>query len=313
MPEAAEVRVICEYLHKAWFGKLLLSVYWDNKSKFDKPKYAIKGVPLIKTPCRICGVYSRGKVIIIEALNADHKTIYMISQLGMEGKWTQEKGPHSNLHFYFGDLNPEKTKFVVDETWYFDDTRHFGRFNAYDSLDEPLKAHGPCLLTTALVSKGLIDFKTLRPYQLVVTVNEFKTKIKSGRYKADKEICDYLMEQKHFSGIGNYLRAEILYRGCFNPHKTVKSFTDTELETLYNSIIKQMLIAYGAKGLTIRSYWDPEGGSGKCPLQVYNREHDPLGNPVETFMDNKKYKQTDPKKQKGGRTCHWVPAVQTVL
>lgn len=300
MPEAAEVRVICEYLNKEWYGKLLLAYNYDNKSKFSKPKYAIKNVGLIKTPCRIAGVYSRGKVIIIEAINADHKTIYMISQLGMEGKWTQDKGPHSNFSLYFGDLNEDKTKFEIHETWYFDDTRHFGRFNVYENMKEIEKTHGPCLLTTALVNKGLLGQNNLRSSQSTVSCDQFKQKIKSGRYKADKEICDYLMEQKHFSGVGNYLRAEILYRAKINPHKTVKSFTDDDLETLYNCIMEQMLIAYGAKGLTIRSYWDPNGGKGICPLQVYNQECDQHNNPVKTFKDKQK------------RTVHWVPAVQTV-
>ena len=106
------------------------------------------------------------------------------------------------------------------------------------------------------------------------------------------------MEQKYFSGIGNYLRAEIMYRNKINPRKTLCSFTDSDIINLYNMIIKQMLIAYGSRGLTIKSYWDPEGNTGKCPLQVYNRKLDPFNNPIETFKDKSK------------RTVHWVPIVQ---
>jgi len=65
--------------------------------------------------------------------------------------------------------------------------------------------------------------------------------------------------------------------------------------------MEQMLLAFGANGLTIRSYWDPNGGKGICPLQVYNQEYDPHDNPVKTFRDKQK------------RNVHWVPAVQTNL
>ena len=83
-----------------------------------------------------------------------------------------------------------------------------------------------------------------------------------------------------------------------NPRKKLGTFNDLDIKTLFDTILQQMLIAYGARGLTIKSYWDPEGNKGKCPLQVYNKSHDPLGNPVEKFKDKSK------------RTVHWVPAVQ---
>jgi len=307
MPEAAEVRVIAEYLNKEWSNRLIAGLGWDEKSKFAKPKRGIKGLELVKVPCRVVGVFSRGKLIIIECINAANETIYMVSQLGMEGKWIHTKGSHSNFRVYFGDLSEDKTKYEVTDRWYYDDSRHFGHFNVYSDMGIPGKDHGPCLLTTALVNSGTIDPAELRPYQLLATLDLFKTKIKNKRMNQNKQLCIFIMEQKYVSGIGNYLRAEILYRCKMHPRKTVGSFTDEQISNLYDAILEQMLIAYGARGLTIKSYWDPEGNAGKCPLQVYNREEDLLGNPVERI---KEYPDKLPPRQ--GRTVHWVPTVQTI-
>lgn len=296
MPEGPEIRVISEYLNKVWPNTLIVSMGWDAKSKFNKT--GIKGLELVRVPCRVIGVYPRGKCIIIECINASNEKIYMVSQLGMEGKWIHEKDKHSNFRIYFGGINYDKNVYEIRDKWYFSDSRHFGHFNVYSNLSKICKAHGPCFLTTALVANGTIKTEHLRPYQELVTIELFTSKIRYGRI-ASKQICDFVMEQKYCSGIGNYLRAEIFYRIRMDPRKKLGSFTDVDIRNLYDTIIKQMLIAYGARGLTIKSYWDPEGNEGKCPLQVYNRTTDPLGNPVETFKDKQK------------RTVHWVSAIQT--
>lgn len=295
MPEGPEIRVISEYLNKVWSNKLIIAMGWDDKSKFNKT--GIKGTELAKAPLKVVGVFPRGKCIIIECINAEKRTIYLVSQLGMEGKWIHKKDKHSNFRIYFGGLNKDKTAYQIQDKWYFSDQRHFGHFNIYSDLDEICKSHGPCFLTTSLVTNGMINKDQLRPYQELVTVEYFMSKIRYGRISS-KQICDFVMEQKYCSGIGNYLRAEIFYRARMDPRKKLGSFNDLDIYHLYDVIIKQMMIAYGSRGLTIKSYWDPEGNAGKCPLQVYNQTSDPSGNPVETFKDKQK------------RTVHWVPTVQ---
>ena len=293
MPEAIEIRIICEYLNKKWTNQTIVSFGWDTGSKFHKT--GIKGLELAKVPCKVVGVFSRGKLIIIECITTDNKTIYMVSQLGMEGKWIHAKDVYSNFRIYFGSLQNDKYK--VTDTWYFSDSRHFGHFNIYSDFKEIDKAHGPCWMLAALLSENIVHKHDLKPYQTFMTFNHFRGKINDKRL-AKKEICDFLMKQKYGSGIGNYLRAEIQYRAKISPHKLLSSFSYDDILVLYNCIIKQLLISYGAKGLTIKSYWDPEGNKGKCPLQVYNRKEDPFGNKVETFKDKER------------RTVHWVPAIQ---
>jgi len=295
MPEACEVRVIAEYLNKVWKNKLIVGMGWDSKSKFNKKP--IKGLEFVKVPCRVLGVFPRGKLIVIECINSLGNIIYMVSQLGMEGRWIHTRETHSNFYICFGDLNESKTQYIINDIWYKDDSRHFALFNVYTDLTDIKKKHGPCLLTTALVNAGYISVSDLRPYQELSTLNMFRDKIKNNRLQ-NKQICDFLMDQKYFSGIGNYLRAEIGFRSKMNPRKTLGLFTDADIELLYNTILYQMLLAYGHRGLTIKTYWDPEGNTGKCPLQVYKKDFDPYGNKVETFKD------------KQNRTVHWVPAIQ---
>ncbi len=294
-PEGPEVRIISEYLNKTWTNRLIVMLGWDQKSKFNRKP--INGLELVKVPCRVVGVFPRGKLIIIECINASNQTIYMVSQLGMEGKWVHTKENHSNFRIYFGDLNVDQTKYIITDKWFYDDSRHFGHFNIYSDLTNVFKKHGPCLLTTSLVTNGLISLESLRPYQLIVSIELFVSKITYNRIKT-KQICDFLMEQKYLSGVGNYIRNEVLYRASMNPMKTLESFSSKDITKLYNVIMEQMLLSYGARGLTIKSYWDPEGNAGKCPLQVYNQKNDPYGNPVEKFKD------------KGKRMVHWVPSIQ---
>jgi formamidopyrimidine-DNA glycosylase len=295
MPEGPEIRVVSEYLNKTWAGKSIVGMGWDDKFKFNKT--GIKGITMVKVPCKVVGVYPRGKLIIIECVNKDKNTIYMISQLGMEGRWINRREKHSNFRLYFGRLDKDKNKYVITDKWYFDDQRHFGNFNVYDNLDEIKKKHGPCWLTTALVHNKDLTVNSIRPYQELVSPDLFKQKLCNKRI-GNKQICDFLMDQKYCSGIGNYLRAEILYRARLNPRKPIKELKDTDIINLYNTILTQMLLSYGSRGLTIKSYWDPEGNKGICPLQVYNQDVDPMGNPVEKFKDKTK------------RTVHWVPAIQ---
>jgi formamidopyrimidine-DNA glycosylase len=40
-----------------------------------------------------------------------------------------------------------------------------------------------------------------------------------------KTLPEILMDQKMFSGIGNYIKSECLYRAKLNPHRTVNSIS----------------------------------------------------------------------------------------
>ena len=95
-----------------------------------------------------------------------------------------------------------------------------------------------------------------------------------------------------------YLKSEILYRSKIRPDRVLSSISDDEINTLYNVTLQTIKEAYLAGGLTIKSFWSPDGQRGMFPVHVYKKEIDPLGNSIvaEKFKD--------------GRTSYWVPKIQ---
>lgn len=264
MPEGPEVKVIADSL-KEIIGFSLIAIEYSEKSRYTKV-----GLPEISLPRKILDITTKGKKIIFHLSGK----MYIVSSLMMEGRWMWESGKHSDLWL---DLKKGITKRL-----YFDDSRHFGTFEILDSqgLKDRLKEIGPDLLSDE------------------IDISEWRTKIRGKRIKG-KKIAFFLMEQKYFSGIGNYLRAEILYAAQISPHRQLKDLTDDEVDLLFEcsrDLIKQ---AYESHGLTIATYWDPYGRKGEFAVKVYGKKYDPEGNPVLA------------EKLKDSRTIHWVPNIQT--
>jgi len=162
------------------------------------------------------------------------------------------------------------------------------------SLTVKLAELGPDLLATALLYSGHRPVSgTIDP----VSPEIWLQKLRNPRIP-NKQVGDFLMEQKYISGIGNYLRAEILYHAKIRPDRALSSLTHLETETLYRYALKTIVESYSYGGLTIENYWSPDGRRGTFPKQVYGKTEDPYGNPVVTNST------------KGDRTVHWVPAVQ---
>lgn len=107
-------------------------------------------------------------------------------------------------------------------------------------------------------------------------------------------IGNLLVDQKCWSGIGNYLRAEILYQARTDPHRPAKSIPEEELRTIYEAAQQIIREAHRCRGLTISQYRTPTGKTGFFPPAVYGRTTDPEGYPVR----NEKL---------GSQTIHWVP------
>ena len=163
------------------------------------------------------------------------------------------------------------------ETLYYDDQRKFG---------------------TLEIGAGELVLKDVGPsfMQDEVTLEIFYNAIRNKRL-TKKPIADFLLEQKYVSGIGNYLRADILYLARISPFRLLGQISDAEVTHLYNACLDRFAVAYAANGHTIRSYFTPIGESGAYNPLVYGKSRSPAGNPVST-------------ETKAGRTIHWDPIVQ---
>lgn len=283
MPELPEVMRIGESLNRHLASKRLLGITITHKSRyhtnpFKQIEYLTKGLLLLQ-------VITKAKRILFQFYNeVTNHHITLVSFLGMEGHWLQQEGKHSGVIFQFGRIETYNgTIFnITDKVFYYDDTRHMGTFsvciNEADML-HVFKNVGP-------------DFMSGQ-----ITFDLYHLTIKSKR-TLHKQICWWMMEQKYFSGIGNYLKAEILYACKISPHRILSSMTDEDIKSLYYYSIFIIRESYLAYGLTIATYADPDGNVGRYPRKAYQQPMDPNGYLIikETLTDN--------------RTTHWCPQVQ---
>lgn len=270
MPEIVEVEIITTWLDKHHRGCIIrnASHYTDviNNTVIDN-------------------VSRKGKQIFFR-LNNRGTLFYLNSRLGLQGKWSHSPG--NNTRFW---LELEKQDIIIKDNkfelitenliLYNDDSQNFGDVELLSEkgYQNKLRKIGPDFLNDK------------------ITLEMWMNKLKYKRI-SNKQICDFLLEQSYFSGIGNYLKADILYHSKIKPDRTLNTLTDLEIETLLNSSFYIIGLAYKYGGLTIKSFWSPDGAKGMYPTLVYNRKTDSYGNKVEKshFDDN--------------RTTHWVPAIQ---
>lgn len=245
---------------------------------------------------QICGVRSRGKKIIFELFNCGCY-FYWITSLIMTGHWSLEKNEsvlqnsHVILAWQIAQVL-DSTKqgnsvfnLIYDEQWLvYSDYRRMGYNQVYSSFEEltkRLKDIGPDLLQDS------IDFNS---YYNVIN------RIANDRRSSEKQVCEFLMDQKYFSGIGNYLMAEICYRAGIHPARKITSLERDEIERLWFLSLSVSRASLEAKGLTISDYSTPLGARGTFNCCVYKEEFDPFGAPVETATF------------RNGRTSHFVPS-----
>lgn len=270
MPEGPEVFKISKSLHKALAGKQLIELDHDDKSRYAKQPLHDLYTFRSRLPAVIERVYSRGKKIVFQLSNG----CSMVSSLMMEGHWVLKPEDHSNL--WIKVRAPETT------IW-FDDSRHFGtlelQLNEKD-LAERLSQIGPDLIEDD------------------VRLADWMKKVRNGRIK-NKQICDFMLEQKYFAGIGNIYRADILYLSRIRPDRTLSQITDEEHARIFENTIETLHKSCEEGGCTVRSYWGLDGTKGNYQPLVYGKTTCPQGHAVtaSTFKD--------------GRTCWWCSSCQS--
>lgn len=113
--------------------------------------------------------------------------------------------------------------------------------------------------------------------------DDFKKKIKNSR----ANICNFLLDQSKFSGIGNYIKSDCLYLAKISPFSTSNELKNFEIDKLYHKI---KVIAFSSAIQQIRSYNlkipnsinDNKPNNLLIPYHklVYHKDFDPLGNKV---------------------------------
>ena len=270
MPEGPEVRKTVDWLQN-FKGKTIENIGIIS-GRYGKKK-EIPGWDILEYPVTLKDVQCKGKFIYFTfSYENSNKECYLFNTLGMSGMWTNVQGKHSRVAFFFKDTEP----------LYFNDVRNFGTLkfvNDKKDLDKKLKSIGPDVLNTT------------------VNTELFKSRLDK---KPNWQIAKALMDQSVLSGIGNYLKAEILYASNISPHRLCSQLSYEEIESLAKESFSMTRASYQLGGATLMTYRQPNGDEGlyNRRFAVYNQSVCPKGYNIikETTADK--------------RTTHWVPNIQ---
>ena len=256
MPEISEVKIMSEFINKTTQDKKFINI---RKSDVSKVKTDLKG----NWPIGFCiNTQTKGKKLKINIKwSVDcfkhhlKPNMSLICGMGMSGHWTfteREKTPkHAHLMF---DTDDGWTLSLVD-------VRRFANWVWSDWPEnvgpDPVSEH-------KLFVKNVMD--------------NLENKI------FDKPIYEILLNQKYFSGIGNYLRAEIMYHLDVDPFLSARQVI-TENPRIFELCRQLPIEAYVLGGGQLKDWTNPykmEKKTFESWLQCYTKPD------MATIMDKNK-------------------------
>ena len=191
----------------------------------------------------------------------------------MSGQWSQSRTKHSAFCIQI-DTSIELN---------FNDPRRFGTIKftkGLSALQKKLSELGPDVLEVEELDSEIF--------------------VKNILKNPSKIISEVLMDQRCVAGIGNYLRAEILFDCGINPWKSLSELEANQYLDLCKSITKVSKLSYCSKGASIKTYRNVDGavGGSQFAFKVYSREKCPSGHKVTQKRDS------------NGRMVHWCDTCQ---
>lgn len=260
MPEGPEVRIMADEVATKIKGRVLMGLYVYAGSRYKEQETP----PL---PLLVVDVVTHGKKLIIVM----ERNYFFLCSFGMEGRFLFQEGRYGGVRFDFSE----------GLSIWFDDSRKFGSVLFLSGENEGL-------------AKKLSD---VGPDIFQISLADFSGNLTKGRNYKESIACR-LVDQKRISGIGNYLRAEILYRSKISPLRSVGSLTPDEIGNLYETAGLVYQESYRVGGHTLHSWERPDGTVGGFNCLVYGRTTDDQGNRIVSYKDPK------------GRTMWWCPTIQ---
>lgn len=272
MPESAEVKLISEYLSHKLLDKTVVDI---QISEFFSKKIP-KGLEIFKLslPLQCSKIETKGKFISANFVN--HRThICFLNNLGMSGNWTTDDKKHNHVTFILQDGSKV----------HYNDPRKFGNLNflTHGELFKKLETVGLDILS---------EFIRTGYYNTGALVYQFRKRNKDN-------ICKILMDQTILSGIGNYIKAEVLYRCKISPLRTVKELTDKQINDIILDSSQVAYEAYRDGGNSFKSFSvNGEKGSYIQNMKCYRRVKDDEGRKIIKILT------------KDGRNTYYCPEIQ---
>lgn len=200
----------------------------------------------------------------------------ILNTLGMSGMWHKQKSKHCDLWMCFDQPVGRDRRTHPLRMW-FKDQLHFGTLKHVDALGLAKKLRE--LGADVLLEPGSEGAITPAGWEALC--------VKRSEWTFPK----LLMNQKSVSGVGNYLKSEILFAARTSPLKTIGDCTDEQIDAVYEAVTTIPRRALETKlrlQLAIR---------GRFHMRVYRKKE------TEGFVV-KRVKTSD------NRTTHWVPELQ---
>ena len=256
MPELPEVEIVRQSLNKKIKQKKVKKVIIRNRNlRFKIPSNFntyFKNKKIIKV-----GRFSKYLIIYLTEEN------YCLIHLGMSGTIhivnNSSINKTTNTSFYNSPFLPKKHNHVefIFENFkiVYNDPRRFGFFQIIKSntdLDKRFRHLGP------------EPFE--RNFSLAYVYNFFR--------KKNKDIKNFLIDQRFVSGIGNIYASEILFLSKVNPFKKAKLLSKEECKKIIINTKKVLLHAIKKGGSSIRDFKDISGSKGgfQNEFKVYQQE-----------------------------------------
>jgi len=241
MPELAEIKIMADFINSACETKDFTSIAFSESAVARKLRIVQPtDLQIFKITAE-----SRGKELVLSIIQGGQVFMKISCSMGMSGHWVlcHRDSMPKHTHMKFNSVDQYSLCLV--------DTRRFARWRV---VEDWAQNRGPC---------------PVREF------SAFKQNILSNLEKREfsKPIHLVLMNQLYFNGIGNYLRAEILFHAAQDP------FVDARTAITMNPAILDLCEqlpneAYVLGGGQLKDWKNPfeapEGGFDEW-MQCYGR------------------------------------------
>ena len=225
MPEISEIKISSDFINYHSKDNVYTKIFTVEKGN-EATQY-LDSEFLLKSE-------SNGKELIINIIKDNIIPIYVF--MGMSGNWSYVKTKKWN-----------ETKYI--------------RLRFDDNRGMSLILHGGYMGPKYKIGYKFTGVK--RGVDLTKNFNDFKYNIISNLDKKDfkKSICEVLLNQKYFNGIGAYLTSEIVGRTNLNPYRPFNSLNEHGLNLLLNTALKCCNETYEHGGGELKDWKNPFGSN----------------------------------------------------
>jgi len=222
MPEGPELRIMSDFINESSKDRTFTNLFHVEKGNVPIKDISISNFKILSS--------SNGKELAL-SLRTPQKDLKYSVFMGMSGNW----------------------KIVPTESW---NSTKFIRLRMDSSDGYSLILYGGYMGPKYKLN-GFSGTK--RGYDSVREFEKFKKSILSNLDKKDfnSPICEVLLNQKYFNGIGAYLNSEIVGRLDINPFKKFNSLSQNELEDMFNMILKCQIESYDLGGGELKDWSNP--------------------------------------------------------